>query len=168
MKKTRLTRNTSGTVFHRLFSKSARRAYTWAMNLKPGDVFNSFDAWNHVVERIEILWKHAGYTGGMNRETKEGQKLRVPAGTYVYDVVIYSTNGWSHCISERGCIVPAWSEKELIECHGKNVFDRMKELGIIDPSGIRLRSATDDEKNEIEHLYNHNNEQRKNAKESSF
>jgi len=150
--KTRLTKHTSGTVFHRLFSKSDRRAYTWAMNLKPGDIFNSFDAWNHVVEKIVIIWKHTGYTGGMNRETKEGKKLRVPAGLYVEDVLIYSTNGWRHCISERGCIVPVWSVKELVECHGQNIFDKMVEFGIVDSSGIRLRPTTDEE---IEQLYPH-------------
>lgn len=146
--KTRLTRGTTNQVFHRLFSKQKRKDYIWAMNLKPGDGINSYDAWNHVVKSVKICWS----TVPPRLKFKNDDMLfgLCPSGTFVQDVEITSTNGWLHCISESGCIEPAWTIKQIRDHHclcyeTTSVVDKMIELGIVDENGYRLRSSTEEE-----------------------
>lgn len=147
--RTRLTKGTSRKVFHRLYSKADRRAYVWAMNLKPGEIINSFDAWNHEVSRVEILRDPVWIT---RFGLAEGRG-KTPRGTFVSEVVIHSTNGWMHHISETGCIEPGFSVAKLESIMGKTVMAFMQEAGVVDGRGVRLRSATDDEKTKVNELY---------------
>lgn len=145
MTATKLATGTSGTVFHRLFSKRERRAYIWAMGLKPGDIINSFDAWNHEITKVEILWD----TVSMCRFNSKYHWGLTPRGTYVCDVAIYSTDGWVHYISESGVIEPALSLEKLYWWHSKQAVDLALSMGIIDGRGVRVRDATDDEREMI-------------------
>lgn len=155
--KTRLTRGTTNKVFHWLFSKQKRKDYIWAMNLKPGDGINSYDAWNHTVKSIKIIWSSVPPRRLNFDNMSYG---RCPGGTFVQDVDIFTTDGWVHSISETGCIEPAWSIEQIRHYFKSNVevstsvVDKMIEFGIVDKNGYRLRSATKEENDFIESFYN--------------
>jgi hypothetical protein len=142
--KTRLAKHTSRTVFHRLFSKADIRSYTWAINLKPGDIINGFDGWNCIVDKIEIRWQNVGYMLGHSM------------GTYVEDVCIRTTDGYVHYISERGCVVPAISVEKITRWYGKEIFDKMKEFGAINDVGTRVRFLTSEERTTLAEIWERN------------
>ncbi len=144
--KTRLTKGTSGQVFHRLYSKGEREAFTWALNLKPGDIFNSYDSWNHEVERIEVKWRNVSYLGRMNKETN-GRRL-TPNGRFIRDITIYSKDGMMHSITEAGCIVPAYSVEQL-KRFGKNYLDAAIKIGYSDSRGVIINKRLSDEQSRI-------------------
>lgn len=139
--KTRLTRNCTNGIFHRLLKSRDRKAYIWAMNLKPGDVFNSYDSNNHRVKTIKTIWvkaaEHAPYIKSEKQEKKTGKlEGRKVNGEFVYDVNIISTDGMSHSISEEGCIVPAYTKEELALTFGsKQLVDALIDFGFLDSEG---------------------------------
>ena len=155
-KKTRLVRGTTGKVFHRLFSKNKYQYFCWGKSLKPGDTFNSFDSWNHVVERVKIVWREAGFLSSMKRMIPDKQEknmlclkkdpnclcslhfLRGVSGMYVYDICLFSTNGMCHSFLE-GCIEPTMEVDKLIKIFGKKVFDEYQEKQWIDSKGFWIK-----------------------------
>lgn len=63
----------------------------------------------------------------------------VPNGTHVHDVTIISTDGMQHSISETGCIVPAWTIKQLRRYMGDAYINKAIEIGLVDINGVMLR-----------------------------
>lgn len=151
MTQTRLARNVSGRSFHRMFPKWKRRAYTWAINLKPGTVFNSYDGWNHRVRSIKIEWSNVSeWPRYLPSRQDYGKGCR---GTFVEDVRITSHLGSWHCISETGCIVPRFSRAQIVLLHGPQAFDFAQECGIVDAEGLRLRETSTREGETLTRLY---------------
>lgn len=144
--KTRLTKGCTNKVFHKLFRSRDAKAYIWAMNLKPGDIFNSYDAKNHEVKSIQILWRNVSqfcqYIKSEKMSKKTGKEYgRNRAGKFVTDVRILSTDGMAHHISETGCIVPAYPKEEIIKdmFGGEDMFHCYVELGILNSEGTQLK-----------------------------
>ncbi len=129
-KKTRYARGMTSPAARRIFCKSKRDLVVWGMNLKPGDTFNSFDGMNHVVKKTKVIW---------------GRFCGVRSGEHVLTVDILSTDGYHHSLDEWGCILPAWSPKEIENFFTKPCFDKLIELGLMDAQGFRLRVPTDEE-----------------------
>lgn len=146
----RLTTGCKKRIFHRLYSKSERRTYRWAMSLKKGDLINSFDSMNHEVEYIEVFWRSIGIAYFNFKKDRWGH---VPRGRYIEDVIMHTTDGWQHHISETGCIVPAYSVEKMISLFGEACLAYKRSVGICDERCVRLRSATDDERKFIENNF---------------
>jgi len=155
--KTRLARGCTGTQYYRRFRNRERRAYLWAMNLKPGDVINSFDGWNHEVKEVNIHWVNFAEWNLFSVGPKTYRKLgfdpnsngcpiidgRKCAGEFVYEVEIISTEGWRHCISETGCIVPAYPVEVVVAEKGQDLFDLLVSFGHVDSRGVQIKSPYD-------------------------
>lgn len=129
------------------------REVLWGINLKPGDIFNSFDGWDHVVKSIEIEWRSVrrGYLsfktlkkkGYVEDKLVEGRSAR---GEYVSDVEIHSEDGMMHFLSESGCIVPAFGREYLRKTHHPESFDWYELCGIINHDGVLQHYPTDEER----------------------
>ncbi len=144
--KTRLTRGCTNKMYHKLFSSRDAKAYIWAMNLRPGDIFNSFDSQNHEVKAVKVLWQNASQYCQNIKSDKMFEKSGVEYGrnrngTFVGDVEILSTDGMSHYISESGCIVPAYPKEVLIRnmVGGEEFFNHFIELGIFNSEGTQIK-----------------------------
>lgn len=157
----RMSRN----VRNSFFDDYRIRATLWGINLKPGDVFNSFDGLNHVVETTEIVWHRPNKMPlsektlkkrGINPSTLPTQSMkdygRGVRGEYVSDVEIHSVDGMMHFLSETGCIVPAFTREQMRRYHYPEVFDWKELCGIIDKDGILLRQSTEEEQKMFEEV----------------
>lgn len=141
----RMSRN----VRNSFFDDYRIRATLWGINLKPGDVFNSFDGLNHVVETTEIVWHRPNKMPlsektlkkrGINPSTLPTQSMkdygRGVRGEYVSDVEIHSVDGMMHFLSETGCIVPAFTREQMRRyiiiqkfLTGKNFVESLTRMG---------------------------------------
>lgn len=129
-KKTRYARGMTAHAARKIWEKSRRNLVVWAMNLKPGDTFNSFDGMNHVVKETKIIWGRYG---------------RIRNGRHVISVDIVSTDGYIHGLDEWWCIVPEFTPKEIEQFFTKPYFDKLIELGLMNEKGFRLRAPTEEE-----------------------
>lgn len=94
-------------AFYRRTSKNTRKLLSWAVSLKPGDVFGACSGFNHIVKTINPIWgRHSDY----NFVGKGGHKTY-----YVVEVEIEAIDGSFHVCPGGGCAHQPYSVKEIHE-----------------------------------------------------
>lgn len=129
------------------------------MNLKPGDVFNGVDCFNHIVDEVVLYWSPIDLRHMISDKTEKNLSClktnpncwcsahfgRGVSGNYISEICVHTTSGMTHWASEKGVNDRSWSAEKIISYIGNKGFNKYVELGLVSEVGTRLRFETREE-----------------------